>query len=132
MFARASGVEAIRIPGYWLIKDASDLAVNSPPHPEERVVLHIHGGGFTSLSARLNDPTTTIGKGIMKHCTSVNRVLSVEYRLSSAFPHPTRHPFPAAVLDCLSCYNYLIRKGFSSSQIILFVLCFTFLYAGHG
>ncbi|KIY43802.1 alpha/beta-hydrolase [Fistulina hepatica ATCC 64428] len=119
-FAAICHVGTVRIPGYWLFEDGVGLKVETPSHPDERVVLHLHGGGFCRMSARLSDISTAIGRGLIAHCDSVHRVFSVEYRLSSAPPLQSRHPFPAAILDCLAGYNYLVRTaGFSPEQIII-------------
>jgi acetyl esterase/lipase len=56
----------------------------------------------------------------LKHVKSVNRLLSLEYRLSSAEPFTVAHPFPNALLDALAGYVYLVNEvGFSPSNIII-------------
>lgn len=56
--------------------------------------------------------------GLLAHSTSVSRILDVDYRLSAAPPDTPRNPFPAAVLDSLAAYRYLIHDlGFAPSDI---------------
>jgi acetyl esterase/lipase len=48
----------------------------------------------------------------------ISRALSVEYRLSSTHPLTPANPFPAALLDAISAYNYLVRiVGFKPENI---------------
>jgi acetyl esterase/lipase len=116
---RASAV-SVPIPGYWMPKKGTNIDVASPSLPGEKVILTLHGGGYTQLSAHPSDMTSTIPRGLLKHVKSVNRVLSLEYRLSSAEPFTVAHPFPTALLDALAGYVYLVNElGFSPSNIIV-------------
>lgn len=46
--------------------------------------------------------------------------LAVEYRLSSAYPFAEEHPFPAALLDALAGYNFLVNTmEYNPSDIIV-------------
>lgn len=50
----------------------------------------------------------------------IHRAFSVEYRLSSTTPYPTRGAFPAGLLDTLSAYLYLVHTlDFSPQNIIV-------------
>lgn len=57
----------------------------------------------------------------MKYSTqAISRTLSVEYRLSRSAPWPASAPFPTALIDALSGYNYLIDTlGFKPQNIVL-------------
>ncbi|KXN85369.1 Esterase [Leucoagaricus sp. SymC.cos] len=119
-WAEFAGVSSIRIPGYWMHKSGIDLQVASAPQPGEKVILAFHGGAYIRLSAHPSDPTAEIARGLVKTVDSVQRVLSVEYRLSSSKPYPVANPFPAALLDALASYVYLVDViGFSPSDIIV-------------
>jgi acetyl esterase/lipase len=72
------------------------------------------------LSAHPNDPTAFIAKGILKHCPTVTRSFSIEYRLSKAAPYAPQGAFPSALIDALAGYDYLVNTvGFDPKDIIL-------------
>lgn len=72
------------------------------------------------MSASPQDLPAGILRGFLKHVDSVHRVFAVEYRLSSHKPFEVAHPFPAALLDALAGYNYLVNVvGFSSADVII-------------
>ena len=58
-------------------------------------------------------------KELLKHSTSLSRVLSVDYRLSSAPPRfELKNQFPAAVIDAIAAYKYLVcDMGFLPQNI---------------
>lgn len=48
--------------------------------------------------------------GILSHCAPrVTRVFSAAYRLVSSDPFPRKNAFPAALLDALAAYRYLVH-----------------------
>ena len=56
----------------------------------------------------------------MKHSTSLSRVLSVDYRLSSIPPLEQRNQFPAAVMDVTAAYKYLVcEAGFLPQNVTI-------------
>lgn len=119
-FANVAGVEPCRIPGYWLFKKGSKVSIESTLGPDEKIVYALHGGGYVRLSAHPSDVTAAIAKGLLEHVGPVSRVFSLEYRLSVGPPYTPKHPFPAALLDALAGYNYLVNVlGFSPSNIII-------------
>ena len=63
--------------------------------------------------------TAAIPKGLLKHSTSLSRVLSVDYRLSSGPPaFGPVNPFPCAVIDAIAAYKYLVcTMGFLPQNI---------------
>jgi acetyl esterase/lipase len=79
----------------------------------------MHGGAYVRSSAHPEDFTATIPRGLLEHAESVHYAFSIEYRISSTSPNPIANPFPAALLDALAGYNYLVNDiGFSPSDII--------------
>ncbi|KAJ8084971.1 hypothetical protein PM082_003748 [Marasmius tenuissimus] len=93
LWPRVAEVSAIRIPGYWLHKKGSTIEA---------------------------DVTAGIARGLLEHCDNVQRVFSPEYRLSSTKPWDVANPFPAALLDALAAYQYLVEEvGFAPSDIIV-------------
>ena len=119
-WAAVAGVSSVRLPGYWVHKKGSSIEVASPPLPGEKIVYALHGGAYIRFSAHPKDPTANIAHGILKHVDAVQRVFSVEYRLSVGAPFKAAHPFPTALIDALTGYNYLVNVvGFSPDDIII-------------
>ncbi|KAF8893844.1 Alpha/Beta hydrolase protein [Infundibulicybe gibba] len=119
-WAFVASVSPIRIPGYWIHKKGKSIDVTAPAEPGEKVIYMLHGGAYIRLSAHPKDPTAAITRGLLDYTGSVHRTFSVEYRLSSSKPYPAANPFPAALLDALAGYNYLVNNmGFSPSNIII-------------
>jgi len=75
----------------------------------EKVAYLLHGGAYTRLSAHPSDPTAGIARGLLERVDSVHRTFTIEYRLSSTKPYKEENPFPAALLDALTGYNYLVN-----------------------
>jgi acetyl esterase/lipase len=119
-FAAAASVEPMRIPGYWVHEDGSDVKVASRPAPGEKVLYHLHGGGYISLSGRPSSSPESIPYGLLELAKPIHRTFSIEYRLSSTEPGAVANPFPAALFDALAGYNYLVNVvGYSPSNIIV-------------
>lgn len=119
-FVRASGIEPCRIPGYWLFKKGRTVNIDTSLGPDEKIVYALHGGAYVRLSAHPSDMTANIAKGFLQYAPNVTRVFSIEYRLSVGKPHKPANPFPAALLDALAGYSYLINVlGFSPSDVII-------------
>lgn len=61
-----------------------------------------------------------IPNSILDCSSAIRRAFCPECRLSSAAPYPKANPFPAALIDALSAYHYLINTlGFSPSNVVL-------------
>ena len=119
-WADQANVDCIRIPGYWMEKNGVDRLVSSPPKRGEKVLYALHGGGFVHHSAHPDDEISNIPRGILKH-TPIERAFNLEYRLSNGPPEsvPT-NPFPAALLDAIAGYSYLVNDvGFAPEEIVL-------------
>ena len=113
---------SISIPGYWIHKDES-LRLESPPSPGEKIICHFHGGGYILESAHPDGPTGQIVKDFLQNSSSpsIRRTFAVEYRLASPGQpgEGSVFPFPAALIDALAGYRYLIKLGFSEENIVL-------------
>ena len=71
-------------------------------------------------TAHPSHPTASTPRGILKYSTSLSRVLSVDYRLSSGPPLESRNPFPAAIIDGTAAYKYLVCElGFQPQNITI-------------
>jgi epsilon-lactone hydrolase len=76
---------------------------------EPRVLLYIHGGGFTAGSAAAY-------RGLSAHLSAATgcRVLALDYRWAP------EEPFPAALDDCVAAYRWLIGKiGVPARDVVL-------------
>ena len=120
ILASISEVAPARIPGYWHGRSGIPPKPTQSPQPGEKVFYFFHGGGYTQLSAHPQDITALIPRSLVELDDSVPRAFALEYRLSSSLPFPERFPFPAALLDALSGYCYLVDEiGYEPSDIIL-------------
>ena len=94
-------VEKINVNGLsaeWLIP------LNASP---ENCILYLHGGGYVTGS--IEDHRMMCG--LLANAAGV-KVLLTEYRLAP------EHPFPAAVDDALSSYQWLLDQGVSPANVI--------------
>jgi len=74
----------------------------------ERVVLFFHGGGFTLGSAESHlDLEARLARALEA------RVLAVDYRLAP------EHPYPAAIVDCVYAYRWLLDQGTPPGGVVL-------------
>ncbi|KAG6876106.1 hypothetical protein C0993_005489 [Termitomyces sp. T159_Od127] len=120
MWMKAASVTPVRIPGYWTHKKGYDIKVGAAPASGEKVLYHLHGGAYIRLSAHPSDPTAAIARGILEHTESIHRIFALEYRLSSSKPFEVDAPFPAALIDALAGYQYLVNVvGFDPANIII-------------
>lgn len=118
-YAERAGVEPIRIPSYGFGEWGQGAPC--PAREGEKVVMYCHGGAYVILSAHPETVLIGIPKGLVQYGKqTISRLLSIEYRLSRSAPWAPSSPFPTALIDALSGYNYLIQGlGFKSENIIL-------------
>ena len=74
--------------------------VEAPDAASDRVLLYLHGGGYTSGSPATHRDLA----GRLSRAAGV-RVLNVDYRLAP------EHPHPAAVEDATAAYRWLLDRG---------------------
>lgn len=78
-----------------------------PEHPRDMVIWYLHGGGFTTGSAKeRRDITQYLAK------TYETTVVSTNYRLSP------EHKWPAHLDDCMKVYDELLRRGYDPKKMI--------------
>ena len=92
-------VSADGVPCEWLIPQNS---------PKDQVLLYFHGGGF--VYGMTPQHIQMLAYLAQKMCV---RVLMVDYRLAP------KYPFPAALDDCVMTYRWLLKQGFSASNIVV-------------
>ena len=83
----------------WIIPDGANT---------KNVVLYVHGGGYVSGSC--NDHRGFVSK-FANNCGVTT--LQFEYRLAP------EHPFPDGLNDSVTVYQWLLDRGFKSSNIVL-------------
>ncbi|KAI6037765.1 Alpha/Beta hydrolase protein [Pisolithus marmoratus] len=120
IWSSVANVASIRIPGYWYAKTGSDPIPPTPIAAGQKVFLFLHGGGFTHMSACPRFPISIMPRSLVELTDSAPYALAVEYRLSSTYPFTEEHPFPAALLDAIAGYNYLVSvMGYDPSDIVV-------------
>lgn len=83
----------------WLVPEGSR---------NDRVLLYLHGGGFVfGLSGQHLRMVAELAR------RSELRALLVDYRLAP------RHPWPAALEDCLAVYRWLLEQGLAPQHIVV-------------
>lgn len=92
-----TAVVANGVPAEWIIPQGLTT---------ERVILYIHGGSFNSGSIISHRP---LAANLAIACQA--RALIIDYRLAPEFP------FPAALEDGLSAYEWLLANGIPANQI---------------
>jgi acetyl esterase/lipase len=116
-YAEKAGVRPETIIGYWFGGSVEER----PVREGEVVVMNMHGGAYILGTAHPKDVTAIIPKGLVSYGTqtgTINRVLSIEYRLSATHPFQPCGQFPTALLDALSGYTYLLSQGFKPQNIL--------------
>lgn len=88
-------------PACWLTPAETTLE-------DPRVLLYLHGGGYVAGSIRYAAGFA----GVIAAKTGV-RTLCIAYRLAP------EHPFPAALDDAMTAYQYLLGQGYHGSDITL-------------
>lgn len=118
-FAETAHVHPIRIPGYWIHQAGLNVPADEAPLPGEKVIYGLHGGAYIIGSAASKIGTFNIYKGMMQHIPGI-RSFSIEYRLSVGPPYAPSAPFPAALIDALAGYNYLVDVvGYREADIVI-------------
>lgn len=77
-------------------------------HMRKHVILHCHGGGYSTGSSLYARTLTTK----LAASTSMD-VLCFDYRLAP------EHPYPAAVEDVMAVWNYLMLLGYGARDVIV-------------
>ena len=86
----------------------AEWVVPNRAHIKKYVILHCHGGGYStgsSLYARTLTSKMAMATGM--------EVLSFDYRLAP------EHPFPAALEDAEKVWNNLLLQGYGAEQVML-------------
>ena len=87
------------IPSAWIVPSNAE---------DNKVVLHLHGGGYVLGSIDADQMMCILMAQTLKM-----KVLLPEYRLAP------ENPFPAAVDDALKVHRWLLAQGYQSKDIII-------------
>lgn len=118
-WASLSHVSSIDVPGYWYHKPGSIVSFNSSAAEGEKVILYVHGGAYIIDTAHPSGITESVS-GMLQHSTIVRRAFSVEYRLSASAPYTNESQFPAALIDAIAGYDYLVNDlGFKPQDVLI-------------
>lgn len=95
----------------WRAAGGVPLRVVMPEGTPKAVVMQLHGGGWITGNAASD---RTLCEALARRCQVA--VASVDYRLAP------EHPFPAAIDDCLTAVDWLLRNApsqFGCSRVAL-------------
>jgi len=82
--------------------------IQAPGARSDATILFLHGGAFVT-----GPPATHRELAARVSASAGVRVLSLAYRLAP------EHPFPAAIEDSLSAYQWLLDQGHTPSNLVL-------------
>ena len=120
-WAETAEVETVRVPGYWYTSPLSRVPADAPAQPGEKIFYHLHGGAYVMETASPSSRLTPVVMKLLEETNTMNRLFSLEYRVSSSAHFRVANPFPAALIDAVTGYNYLISElGFEPNNIIIF------------
>jgi acetyl esterase/lipase len=107
--AKIANVHPIRIPGYWVHQTGVEFSANEKPISGDKVIYGLHGGAYIIGSAASTIGAVNIYKGIMQHYPEIRSAFAIEYRLCVGPPYTPSGSFPAALMDALAGYKYLVN-----------------------
>ncbi|KAI0915968.1 hypothetical protein AcV5_003432 [Taiwanofungus camphoratus] len=119
--AIVNGVSPSPIPGYWHGARGPNSEYGQRATVGEKVLYMLHGGGYT---AGCGSPDGFVGpliRDIISNSSGlISRGFAINYRHASSAPFPNENPYPAALIDALSGYQYLVEKvGFRPQDIVV-------------
>ncbi|EMD35353.1 hypothetical protein CERSUDRAFT_96472 [Gelatoporia subvermispora B] len=119
--ARINRVKAERTCGFWYGPRGPDSKPGQSASEGEKVVYFIPGGAYVMGTAHpSNSFAVKCITGFLEHFPPDVRVLALEYRRSTAAPLQISNPYPAALIDAIAGYRYLVEDiGFEPQNIII-------------
>ncbi|OCH86779.1 hypothetical protein OBBRIDRAFT_814425 [Obba rivulosa] len=111
--AQINGVKAEKTCGFWWGPRGPGRELGQRASEGEKVVYHMHAHPS-------NSPVVTCLNGFLEHFGHNLRIFTIEHRKSSGPPFSPANPFPAALLDAIAGYRYLVEDvGFEPKNIIV-------------
>ncbi|CCM05251.1 uncharacterized protein FIBRA_07461 [Fibroporia radiculosa] len=119
--ARVNNVEPARVAGVWYGQRGSNAqAAHEKAGPEEKVMYELHGGGWVLGNASPKWDSAYLCERMIQYADEYSSVLQIEYRLSDGPPFPPKGAFPAALIDAIAGYDYLVNVvGFKPWNIVV-------------
>jgi acetyl esterase/lipase len=74
----------------------------------DNAILYLHGGGFV-----MGSPATHRELAARLSASTKAAVLVLDYRLAP------EHPFPAAMRDAISAYQWLLKEGYTGKRLAI-------------
>lgn len=97
-------MEEIRMPDFTM-----ELLSPKEGAREDGILLQLHGGGY--IGAMRNAYRTFAG--LYSEAGRGLKVLTIDYRVAP------EHPYPAALLDAVAAFDWLLAQGFTEDRIIV-------------
>ena len=105
---RMAGKVAHRTSAPVGVGDCEGVWIDAAEGEVRRVILYLHGGAFVAESPHTHRAL------LAKLCIQAGaRGFYLSYRLAP------EHPYPAASLDCLAAYRYLLAEGVQPGRIVI-------------
>lgn len=118
--AELNNVQPVRLGGCWVGKRGGDGKAGQRAQPGEKVIYELHGGAYVAGDASVKGMSGYLCKETLKAIPQFSRAFIIDYRLCQAPPLPPQNAFPAALLDALAGYNYLVNVlGFDPTNIMV-------------
>ncbi|KRX06447.1 hypothetical protein PPERSA_05060 [Pseudocohnilembus persalinus] len=81
------------------IKKQNEKIKKNAPQIQDKIIIHIHGGGFVAMSSRSHQPYTRIWANKLQV-----PVFSIDYGLAP------KNPYPSGLNDVWQAYNWIINN----------------------
>ncbi|KAI0348524.1 alpha/beta-hydrolase [Trametopsis cervina] len=119
--AERNKVTVEQVAGYWYPKkDPATGRVGQRAGPDEKVMYALHAGGFVVGDASPGGSSAVMFRELLVELPQFSRLFALEYRLSRGPPLPIENPVPAAIIDAVIGYDYLVNElGFKPSNILV-------------
>ncbi|GJE86688.1 alpha/beta hydrolase [Phanerochaete sordida] len=120
-YAQLNKVSAVHVPAYWYgERDPITKRVGQRAQPDEKVILAFHSGGWVMGDASPGGASAPMMRDMLSHYPQFSRLLNVEFRLASGAPWRSENPFPAALIDAIAAYSYLVNDlGFRAANVLV-------------
>ncbi|EEB89959.1 hypothetical protein MPER_11895 [Moniliophthora perniciosa FA553] len=113
-WASVSSVEPVRIPRYFYFPQRSSGTSS------RKVIYSLHGGYYFMGSAHPSAVNANIPRALLEDADSTDNCVLPLIPVVETYPLETANPFPAAIIDAISGYNFLIsERGILPSDIIV-------------
>ena len=104
-----------RCPGIFIMEEIAlpdftmELLRRKEGERKDYIILQLHGGGY--IGAMRNAYRTFAG--LYSEMGKGMSVLTIDYRVAP------EHPYPAALLDAVAAFEWLLSQGFKENQILV-------------